>query len=64
MTPTRRGWSGSGERMWTGEGGYSPMWTSTDTILSSYAKKLAYFSPAFRLWTKQKVEIFQRYKVI
>jgi len=31
MASTRRG-SGSGGRMWTGEGVYSPMWTSTQKI--------------------------------
>jgi len=38
---------------------------STDIILSSSpAKKLANFLPEFRLWTEQKVEIFQWYKLV
>ena len=51
--------SGSGGRMWTGEGGQAPCerpdrklkLESTDIILSSsHAKKLASFLPEFRLW--------------
>jgi len=50
-------------RMWTGGGGVSLMWTSTQKIKiiestdiiqsSSYAKKLAYFLPEFRLLTEK-----------
>ena len=64
MTSTRRGRGlGSGGRMWTGKGGPAPCerphrklkLESTDVIgllSSSHAKKLASFSPEFRLWTE------------
>src|SRR6218665_3530772 len=64
--------SGSGGRIWTGEGGPAPCGRphrklkleSTDVILSSFhAKKLASFLPEVCLWT-EKLEIFLRYKLV
>ena len=73
MTSTWRGeGSGSGGRMWMGEGVQPHVddkdrklkLESTDVILSSsHAKKLAFFLPEFRLWT-EKVEIFLQYKLV
>ena len=61
------GGSGSGGRMWMGEGGPAPCGRphrklkleSTDVILSSsHGKKLASFLPEFRLWTERKWKFF------
>src|SRR6218665_821736 len=58
MMPTLRG-SGSGGRMWTGDGGQAPcghphrkLKFESTVLSSSHAKKLASFLPEFRLWMK------------
>src|SRR6218665_2459841 len=58
--------SDSDGRMCTGRGGQAPCGRphrklkleSTDLILSSHAKKLASFSPEFRLWTEKMWKFF------
>src|SRR6218665_2018887 len=58
--------SDSDGRMWTGRGGQAPCGRphrklkleSTDLILSSHAKKLASFSPEFRLSRNKKWTFF------
>src|SRR6218665_3191523 len=74
MTSTRRGRGpGSGGRMWTGGGGSSPMWTSTQKIkikspLTSYC--LLLMQRSWRLFYQnfifgpKKVEIFLRCKLV
>src|SRR6218665_983023 len=75
MMSTQRGrGSGSGGRMWTGEGVVQPpcgrphrklKLESTDVILSSsHAKKLVSFLTKISSLDRKKVEIFLRYKLL